>query len=305
MLPLMISVHEEALSPNKCITIRASDPPTGAAARVRDSHPTAGTHACPASNSAGQARGGCSYPPLTGLPSVSGGMILSLLLLEFCIPCFGCSRRRSALLLSLVCKPGHDAAAALSAGLLGIGGGMIVNPLLLEFNIHPQAAAATSTLMVLFSASSAALSFGFGHQLNLHFALIFGLCCMGASLIGVLLVQRIVQRSGKVRPTSCMPTPPIPCFPALLCGLCCMSLCTLGGLLMVQRLVKRTGKTRLLPCRLMEGCHLNFYPQGLPDFGSFENICLCCRHPSLCSFWRWLLPQGSSSLRALAVDTPS
>ncbi len=83
-------------------------------------------------------------------------------------------------------------------GLLGIGGGMIVNPLLLEFNIHPQAAAATSTLMVLFSSSSAALSFGFGHQLNLHFALIFGLCCMGASLVGVLLVQRMVQRSGKV-----------------------------------------------------------------------------------------------------------
>lgn len=83
-------------------------------------------------------------------------------------------------------------------GLLGIGGGMIVNPLLLEFNIHPQAAAATSTLMVLFSSSSAALSFGFGHQLNLHFALIFGLCCMGASLVGVLLVQRMVKRSGKV-----------------------------------------------------------------------------------------------------------
>ena len=89
-----------------------------------------------------------------------------------------------------------------SAGLLGIGGGMIVNPLLLEFNIHPQAAAATSTLMVLFSSSSAALSFGFGHQLNLHFALIFGLCCMGASLVGVLLVQRIVNHSGKVRPHS-------------------------------------------------------------------------------------------------------
>ncbi len=75
---------------------------------------------------------------------------------------------------------------------------MIVNPLLLELNIHPQAAAATSTLMVLFSSSSAALSFGFGHQLNLHFALIFGLCCMGASFVGVLLVQRIVKRSGKV-----------------------------------------------------------------------------------------------------------
>ena len=90
----------------------------------------------------------------------------------------------------------HD--VCLCAGLLGIGGGMIVNPLLLELNSHPQAAAATSTLMVLFSSSSAALSFGFGHQLNLHFALIFGLCCMGASFVGVLLVQRIVKRSGKV-----------------------------------------------------------------------------------------------------------
>ena len=74
-----------------------------------------------------------------------------------------------------------------------------MNPLLLEFGIHPQAAAATSTLMVLFTCSSAALSFGFGHQLNLQYALVFGLCCMGASLVGVILVQRIVKRSGKVR----------------------------------------------------------------------------------------------------------
>ncbi len=85
------------------------------------------------------------------------------------------------------------------AGLLGIGGGMIVNPLLLEFGTHPHVAAATSTLMVLFSSSSAALSFGFGGLLNLQFSLIFGLCCMGASLLGVLLVQRIVDRSGKVQ----------------------------------------------------------------------------------------------------------
>ena len=84
------------------------------------------------------------------------------------------------------------------AGLLGISGASIINPLLLEFGVHPQAAAATSTLMVLFTSSSAALSFGFGHQLNLQFALTFGLCCMGASLAGVVLVQRVVKRSGKV-----------------------------------------------------------------------------------------------------------
>ena len=91
------------------------------------------------------------------------------------------------------------------AGLLGISGASIVNPLLLDFGIHPQAAAATSTLMVLFTSSSAALSFGFSHQLNLQFALVFGLCCMAASLVGVILVQRVVERSGKVGNTNMIP----------------------------------------------------------------------------------------------------
>ena len=92
------------------------------------------------------------------------------------------------------------------AGLLGISGASIVNPLLLDFGIHPQAAAATSTLMVLFTSSSAALSFGFSHQLNLQFALVFGLCCMAASLVGVILVQRVVERSGKVGDTGILPS---------------------------------------------------------------------------------------------------
>ncbi len=52
---------------------------------------------------------------------------------------------------------------------------------------------------MLFSSSSAALSFGFSHLLNAQFALVFGLCCMAASLIGVLIVSRIVERSGNVR----------------------------------------------------------------------------------------------------------
>jgi uncharacterized membrane protein YfcA len=87
----------------------------------------------------------------------------------------------------------------LCAGLLGIGGGMIIGPLLLEFGTHPHVAAATSTVMVLFSASSAALSFGFARLVNLQFALAFGLSCCVASLAGVLLVNRIIERSGKVR----------------------------------------------------------------------------------------------------------
>ncbi|KAK9843827.1 hypothetical protein WJX81_007905 [Elliptochloris bilobata] len=83
------------------------------------------------------------------------------------------------------------------AGLFGIGGGMIMGPLLLEFGLHPMVSAATSGLMVLFSSSIAAFSFGFDGLLNMQFALIFGLGCFAASLAGVLLVARVVKRSGK------------------------------------------------------------------------------------------------------------
>lgn len=83
------------------------------------------------------------------------------------------------------------------AGLLGIGGGMVIAPLLLELGLHPVVAAATSTLMVLFSASTAALAFGFEGVLNVTYALIFGIGCFIASLLGVWIVGRIVRRSGR------------------------------------------------------------------------------------------------------------
>ena len=49
---------------------------------------------------------------------------------------------------------------------------MIMGPLLLEFGLHPMVSAATSGLMVLFSSSIAAFSFGFDHLLNTQFALV-------------------------------------------------------------------------------------------------------------------------------------
>ena len=49
-----------------------------------------------------------------------------------------------------------------------------MSPLLLELGVHPLVAAATSSLMVLFSASSAALSFAFEKLLNVTFSLIYG-----------------------------------------------------------------------------------------------------------------------------------
>lgn len=94
---------------------------------------------------------------------------------------------------------------------------MIVGPLLLELGVHPLISAATSSLMVLFSASSAMLSFAFDGTLNLQFALIFGLSCLGSSIIGVGAISRIVKKSGKVRQylESNLNTPPSSCFSRL------------------------------------------------------------------------------------------
>ena len=132
---------------------------------------------------------------LTGQPFLAREAdVPGWLLPQGSVPCCAC-------LHGCAWQLGSRAVLSLFAGLLGIGGGMIISPLLLAFDTHPRVAAATSTLMVLFSASSAALSFGFSHALNLQFALVFGLCCMVASLAGVLIVQRVVQRSGKVRPS--------------------------------------------------------------------------------------------------------
>ncbi|KAK9808079.1 hypothetical protein WJX73_003368 [Symbiochloris irregularis] len=83
------------------------------------------------------------------------------------------------------------------AGLLGIGGGMIVGPLMLELGVHPLVSAATSALMVLFSSSMGALAFAFDGALNLQYAAVFGGACCAASFVGVLLVARIVNQSGK------------------------------------------------------------------------------------------------------------
>jgi hypothetical protein len=50
--------------------------------------------------------------------------------------------------------------AGVAAGLLGIGGGLVLGPMLLEMNVPPRVAAATSSFMVLFTASCTSAQFG-------------------------------------------------------------------------------------------------------------------------------------------------
>ena len=86
--------------------------------------------------------------------------------------------------------------AGVLAGLIGMGGGFILNPLLLELGIHPQVAAATSSLMVLFSSSSATVAFIAGRTLNMKLAAIFGATCCVSAFCGVYMLANVVKKRG-------------------------------------------------------------------------------------------------------------
>ncbi len=74
---------------------------------------------------------------------------------------------------------------------------MLLAPLLLELGVAPQAASATSGLMVLFSASTAVLAFAAAGRLNVSYALVFGCACLAAAFAGTFLIGRAVRRSGR------------------------------------------------------------------------------------------------------------
>lgn len=83
------------------------------------------------------------------------------------------------------------------AGMLGFGGGMILNPLMLEMGIHPLVSSATSSVMVLFSASTATFAFAVNGRLNYQYAAVYGGVCAVASIFGVAFISTSVRRSGK------------------------------------------------------------------------------------------------------------
>lgn len=64
-------------------------------------------------------------------------------------------------------------------------------------HVHPQVSSATSGVMVLFSASVAAVSFAAAGRLNLQYAAAFGAACFAAAFMGVLVVGGLVRRSGR------------------------------------------------------------------------------------------------------------
>lgn len=60
-----------------------------------------------------------------------------------------------------------------------------------------QVVASTSVLMILFSSSTISLSYLFNGMLNTHYAIVFAPICFAASLVGVIVVGRLVKRTGR------------------------------------------------------------------------------------------------------------
>ncbi|CAL9090469.1 unnamed protein product [Musa textilis] len=88
-------------------------------------------------------------------------------------------------------------AGALS-GLFGIGGGLLLNPVLLQIGIAPQTAAATSTFMVMFSASMTALQYTILGMTGISRASAYAALCFVASATGLVVMKRIIVKSGRV-----------------------------------------------------------------------------------------------------------
>ena len=85
-------------------------------------------------------------------------------------------------------------AAGVLAGTLGLGGGLVINPVLIKLNVIPEVAAAISGFVVLFTSLSTTTQFIIAGAYELK-AVIFFLIASGVgSLIGNMVVTRILAR---------------------------------------------------------------------------------------------------------------
>ncbi|KAI4299233.1 hypothetical protein L6164_032713 [Bauhinia variegata] len=87
--------------------------------------------------------------------------------------------------------------AGILGGVFGIGGGMLISPLLLQVGIAPEVTAATCAFMVFFSSTMSALQYLLLGMDHIDLAIILSIICFIASLIGLLVVQRAINKHGR------------------------------------------------------------------------------------------------------------
>nr|KJB57697.1 hypothetical protein B456_009G176100 [Gossypium raimondii] len=85
-------------------------------------------------------------------------------------------------------------------GVFGIGGGMLISPLLLQVGVAPEVTAATCSFMVFFSSTMSAFQYLLLGMEHTGTALIFSVICFIASLLGLVVVQKAIERFGRASP---------------------------------------------------------------------------------------------------------
>ncbi|KAG1347288.1 sulfite exporter TauE/SafE family protein 5 [Cocos nucifera] len=83
-------------------------------------------------------------------------------------------------------------------GLFGIGGGLLINPVLLQIGIPPRITAATTTFIVLFSASMSMVQYAILGMKGIGQASIYAAVSFVASALGLAVVEKAIEKSGRV-----------------------------------------------------------------------------------------------------------
>ena len=85
----------------------------------------------------------------------------------------------------------------MTSGSIGLAGGSIITPSLIMLGVHPKVAGSTSMYLTLFSTLNACVLNAISGLLNYKYGLFVGGCNIVGSLIGLVLADLYVKKSGK------------------------------------------------------------------------------------------------------------
>lgn len=80
------------------------------------------------------------------------------------------------------------------AGALGLGGGSIFNPILLEMGLNAIVSSATGMYMIMFSTAASTAVFMINDMILYDYALWIGFWCFFGSVIGLILLNKIMKK---------------------------------------------------------------------------------------------------------------
>jgi uncharacterized membrane protein YfcA len=84
--------------------------------------------------------------------------------------------------------------AGVASGTLGAGGGTPMGPMLIMLGVHPQINSATSSFLVFFTASIAALTFTLSGRIPEDYGLFMLVISFMAGIVGILSIRWIINR---------------------------------------------------------------------------------------------------------------